>query len=79
MPIENIINNQKQSKLFEEELVRKLNCKNKLYQLRDVVDWSALSSKALSSVSIKKLGRNRKDHRVMLALLMLQAMYTARK
>lgn len=75
MPIENITNTQKQSKLFEEALVRKLNSKNKLYQLRDIVDWSELSSKALSSVSIKELGRNRKDHRVMLALLMLQAMY----
>lgn len=75
MPIENIAPSQNQSRLFEEKLSKKLNPKNKLYCLRDLINWSELEKKALSHVEIKQFGRNRKDHRVMLALLMLQAMY----
>ncbi len=75
MPIENITPSQNQGRLFEERLSKKLNPKNKLYCLRDLINWSELEEKALSHVEIKQFGRNRKDHRVMLALLMLQAMY----
>lgn len=75
MPIENITPSQNQGRLFEERLSKKLNPKNKLYCLRDLINWSELEEKALSHVEVKQFGRNRKDHRVMLALLMLQAMY----
>jgi len=75
MPIENITFSQKQEKLFEERLSTKLNPKNKLYKLKDMVNWSELEARALQDIQIKQFGRNKKDHRVMLALSMLQAMY----
>ena len=75
MPIENITFSQKQERLFDERLSIKLNPKNKLYKLRDLVNWSELEARALPNIEIKQFGRNKKDHRVMLALSMLQAMY----
>jgi IS5 family transposase len=75
MPIENITFSQKQGRLFGEKLSIQLNCKNKLYKLRDLVNWSELEAKALPKIEIKQFGRNKKDHRVMLGLSMLQAMY----
>jgi IS5 family transposase len=75
MPIENITFSQKQERLFDERLSIKLNPKNKLYKLRDLVHWSELEARALPNIEIKQFGRNKKDHRVMLALSMLQAMY----
>jgi len=75
MPIENITFLQKQERLFDERLSIKLNPKNKLYKLRDLVNWSELEARALPNIEIKQFGRNKKDHRVMLALSMLQAMY----
>ena len=38
MPIENITFAQKQTRLFEEKLSTKLNPKNKLYNLKDIVN-----------------------------------------
>lgn len=75
MPIENIIIAQKQGRFLEEKLANKLNSQNKLYKLRDLINWSDLEARALSSIEVKQFGRSRKDHRVMLALTMLQAMY----
>lgn len=75
MPIENISQSQDQGRLFEEDLSKKLNPKNKLYRLCDLINWSELEKRALGHVEIKQFGRNRKSHRVMIALLMLQAMY----
>ena len=75
MPIENITFSQKQERLFEERLSTKLNPKNKLYKLKYMVNWSELEARALPDIQIKQFGRNKKDHRVMLALSMLQAMY----
>ena len=75
MPIENLNASQNQGRFFEQILSKKLNPKHKLYQLRDLINWSDLETKALGHVDIKKFGRDRKSHRVMLALLMLQAMY----
>lgn len=75
MPIENISFSQKQERLFGEKLSIQLNRKNKLYKLRDLVNWSELEALALDKVEIKQFGRNKKDHRVMLGLSMLQAMY----
>lgn len=40
-----------------------------------MVNWSDLETRALPDIQIKQFGRNKKDHRVMLALSMLQAMY----
>ena len=75
MPVEDITIFQKQGHLFQVKLSEKLNPKNKLYILRDLINWSELEERALAHVDIKQFGRNRKDYRVMLALLMLQAMY----
>ena len=75
MPIENLNASQNQGRFFEQILSKKLNPKHKLYQLRDLINWSDLETKTLGHVDIKKFGRDRKSHRVMLALLMLQAMY----
>lgn len=75
MPIENITFSQKQGRLFENKLSIKLNPKNKLYKLRYLVNWSELEALTLPNIQIKQFGRNKKDHRVMLALCMLQAMY----
>ena len=75
MPIDNITFSQKQARLFEDKLSTKLNPKNKLYKLRDMVNWSDLETRALPDIQIKQFGRNKKDNRVMLALSMLQAMY----
>lgn len=47
MPIENITISQKQGRLFEDKLSIKLNPKNKLYKLRDMVNWSELEALAL--------------------------------
>jgi hypothetical protein len=44
------------------ELSKKLNPRNKLYILRDLINWSELEEKALSHVDVKQFGRKRKDH-----------------
>ena len=75
MPIEKVTISQRQTTLFEEKLSIKLNSKNKLYKLREIVDWSDLEAKCLGDIEVKQYGRNRKNHRVMLGLCMLQAMY----
>ena len=58
MPIENITFSQKQERLFDERLSIKLNPKNKLYKLRDLVNWSELEARALPNIEIKQFGRN---------------------
>ena len=40
-----------------------------------MVNWSELESRAVPNIEIKQFGRNKKDHRLMLAISMLQAMY----
>jgi len=77
MPIKNITTEQKQRKLFFEKFSNKLNNKNKLYQLRSLINWELLEKESLSHVEIKQFGRNRNSHRVMLGLLMLQAMHSS--
>jgi len=74
MPIENLSESQNQGRLFEERLSQKLSPKHKLYILRDLINWEELEKNALSHVDIKQFGRNKKSHRLMLALLMLQAL-----
>lgn len=75
MPIENITKSQKQGKLFSYKLKEELNPNNKLYKLRELINWVSLEEWLLRNVSIKTLGRNRKSYRVMLGVTMLQAMY----
>ena len=75
MPMENLSNSQNQGRIFQTLLSQNLYQKNKLYRLRDLINWSDLETNVLAHVDIKQFGRNRKPHRVMLALLMLQAMY----
>ena len=45
MPIENITRSQKQGKLFGYKLSEELDRKNKLYQLRELINWSHLETK----------------------------------
>jgi IS5 family transposase len=75
MPIETIKVSEKHGRLFHESLSNKLNPKNKLYKLSKLIDWESLETKALSGIEVKQYGRNKKCSRVMLGLLMLQAMY----
>ncbi|WP_342224851.1 IS5 family transposase [Rickettsia endosymbiont of Urophora cardui] len=75
MPIDNIIKSQEQGKLFCYKLKEELNPNNKLYKLRELINWSRLEEWLSKNVCIKKFGRNRKCHRVMLGITMLQAMY----
>jgi len=75
MPIETIVTKEKQGRLFYDALSRLLDPNNKLYKLRELIDWEGLEAKALGAIDIKQYGRNKKCNRVMLALLMLQAMY----
>ena len=75
MPIENITKSQKQGKLFSYKLKEELNQNNKLYKLRELINWASLEEWLSKNVSIKTYGRNRKCHRVMLGVTMLQAMY----
>lgn len=75
MPIKNIPLAQKQGNLFTQKLSIELNSNNKLYKLRSLIDWDHLEKWLHENVKINKLGRDRKCHRVMLGLLMLQAMY----
>ena len=75
MPMENTSLIQKQERLFEEKLCDTLDSRNKLYKLRDLIDWSSVERCVLPDKSRKQFGRSRKDVRVMLGLLMLQAMY----
>ena len=48
MPRENISFSQKQERLFGKKLSIQLNRKNKLYKLRDLVNWSELEALALA-------------------------------
>ena len=75
MPIENITRSQKQGKLFGYKLSEELDRKNKLYQLRELINWSDLESKLSTKIKISKFGRTKKCPRIMLGLSMLQAMY----
>ena len=42
MPIKNLEITQKQTRLFQTEFRTQLNSKNKLYKLREVIDWANL-------------------------------------
>ncbi|WP_342271971.1 transposase [Candidatus Tisiphia endosymbiont of Parasteatoda lunata] len=48
---------------------------NKLYKLRSLINWSSLEEWLSANVDIKKFGRNRRCHRLLLGVTMLQAMY----
>lgn len=61
-------------RIFEQELSRTLSPKNKLYKLRSLINWESLEKYLITNINTKKLGRDRKSHRVMVGLLMLQAM-----
>ncbi|WP_342271941.1 hypothetical protein [Candidatus Tisiphia endosymbiont of Parasteatoda lunata] len=56
MPIENIIKSQKQGKLFGYKLKEELNSNNKLYKLRELINWSGLEKWLSKNVSIKETG-----------------------
>lgn len=75
MPSQKIETSQKQSRLLQDVMSKELDKKNKLYKLKEVINWESLEQKILPLVKIKDLGRERKSPRVMLGLSMLQAMY----
>ncbi|WP_342226402.1 hypothetical protein [Rickettsia endosymbiont of Urophora cardui] len=58
MPIDNIIKSQEQGKLFGYKLKEELNPNNKLYKLRELINWSRLEEWLSKNVCIKKFGRN---------------------
>ncbi|MEI7669922.1 MAG: IS5 family transposase [Pseudomonadota bacterium] len=66
---------QKQARLFFDDLTRKLNPKNKLYKLRELINWSELEEDVSKLVNVSEFGRTRKSIRLMLGVSMLQAMY----
>lgn len=74
MPIKNIKHSQSQRRLLGYKLADELNPKNKLYQLRSVIDWEVLENYVIKETQVKKYGRDRHSIRVLLGLLMLQAM-----
>jgi transposase, IS5 family len=75
MPIENLVNSQKQGRMFYDKLSKELNSKHKLYKLKELINWTDLEEEIGKLVKIEQLGRERKSLRVMLGLSMLQAMY----
>lgn len=66
---------EKQGRLFQDELSIELDPKHKLYKLRKLINWSGLQKELSPIVNVKEYGRNKKSIRVMLGLTMLQAMY----
>ena len=74
-PTSNILLTQKQGRIFQDKLSNELNSKNKLYKMKDVIDWKSLEKNILNIIDIKRLGRNKTEVRIMLGLAMLQAMY----
>lgn len=75
MPIENIEKSQRQGQLLDYKLTEELNPNNKLYKLRSLINWNILEDWLLTNVNIKQFGRNRRCHRLLLGVTMLQAMY----
>jgi|GEM_PF-5543071 len=75
MPIENLPKSQKQGQLFKNKLSEQLNPKNKLYKLRELINWSILEQWMVSNVNISKFGRNQKCNRMLFGVSMIQAMY----
>ncbi|MFV9957194.1 MAG: hypothetical protein AB8U81_03730, partial [Rickettsia conorii subsp. raoultii] len=53
MPIENIIQSQKQGKLFGYKLKEELNSNNKLYKLRELINWALLEEWLSKNVPTK--------------------------
>jgi IS5 family transposase len=74
MPIEKIEDSQKQARLFFEQLSRKLNPNNKLYKLKELINWQTLEQNISKLVNVKAIGRTKKDTRVLLGVTLLQAM-----
>jgi IS5 family transposase len=74
MPIDKIEDSQRQARLFFEQLSRKLNPNNKLYKLKELINWQTLEDNISKLVKIEKLGRTKKDTRVLLGVTLLQAM-----
>ncbi|XVN42509.1 MAG: hypothetical protein RCG15_07960 [Candidatus Rickettsia vulgarisii] len=56
MPIENIIKSQKQGKLFGYKLKEELNPNNKLYKLRELINWSRLEHWLSKNDPINRFG-----------------------
>lgn len=75
MPIENIENKQKQSRLFQDTLSKELNPQNKLYKLRQLINWPELENEIQKLIIVNKQGRTRTSIRVLLGISMLQGMY----
>ena len=75
MPIEEITKTERQSRLMQDKMSNELNPKNKIYRLRAAINWQRLETRVKGLVEVSDLGRNRKDIRVMLGVVLLQAMY----
>jgi IS5 family transposase len=75
MPIKNIDTAQSQGRIFQDKLSKELNPQNKLYKLKELINWSDLENEIIKLINVHQLGRDKKSIKVMLGLSMLQAMY----
>src|SRR6056297_1299846 len=74
MPIKDIKKLQSQSRLIGYKLSEELNPQNKLYKLRDEINWAVLEKHVLANMKVSGSGRERHSVRLLLGLLLLQAM-----
>lgn len=75
MPSQDKAHHHRQCRILQDKMSVELKKSNKLYKLRWLIDWDILESKVNDIINISKMGRNRKDIRTMLGVVMLQAMY----
>ena len=71
MPVKDISKSQSQLRLFSYKLSEELNPHNKLYKLRDLINWPILEEYVLSSMEVSSYGRDRHSIRILLGLLLL--------
>jgi len=60
MPIKDLRQSQSQSRLFGYKLSEELNCKNKLYKLREVINWENLEDYVLSIREVRRCGQKKR-------------------
>ena len=77
MAVKDIRKTQSQTRLFSYNLSEELNPNNRLYKLRGLLDWQTLEDYVLTNMEISCYGRDRHSVRVLLGLLMLQAMHNS--
>lgn len=77
MGISNFTQVQKQGRIFMFPLSQELDKKHKLYQLKGLINWDELERLVTEQLKVNHLGRDKRSPRVMIGLMMLQAMYNS--